>query len=81
MCLPESAVAIAIAVAVAVEVVLGSSDSNLATVVHQFIANKRCATAVRNHRGRVVAHWAAVPCVAWAVTDETVSDSAEEVVV
>jgi hypothetical protein len=81
MCLPGSAVAIAVAIAVAVEVVLGSSDRNLAAVVHQFIADKRCATAVRNHRSRVVAYWAAIARVAWAVSDETVSDSAEEVVV
>jgi hypothetical protein len=81
MCLSGSAVAIAVAIAVAVEVVLGSSDSNLAAVVHKLIADKRCATAVRNHRSRVVAHWAAIARVARAVANETVGDGAEEVVV
>ena len=81
MCLPGSAVAIAIAVAVAVEVVLGSTHGNLAAVVHQFIANKRCAAAVGNNGCRVVAHWAAVARISRAVTVETVRDSAKKVVV
>ena len=77
---PQSAAAVASTVAIAVEVVLSSSDGNLASVIHQFIANKRCTAAVRNYRRCVVAHWAAVARVAWAVSDETICDGAEEIV-